>query len=373
MLKFRRLSADGLTFYWITYPEQAELIARQAAFYPGMQSAAQEPAPTHTLVPEEWLSQAVSRWVKVDQGLDLDSGAIAAGWNGADDLVVTAGEVNEVGRLLNLQLQPAGLAAVQGGPGFDQAPTAADCRQTVDYTNRPLIITDLYRFRCFQTSEGRLGYLYVHESNPGVGVRLDWVTWPAVQEQTVQPEPSPTAIESGAAVKVMAPPQATGVNTYRPGSQITFTWQITNTGRVTWNTRYALVLARGSALGGPEKKLIPYPITNGMTVRLALSLTVPAEPGAYLAEYWLVDDTGRRFGIGGNGSRPLQLIINSGEPGFTLAEGQGARLAPGECFDLDTGYPSIDDPACDFSVSASADPAMAQIYSSQTGFDFITP
>jgi hypothetical protein len=85
-----------------------------------------------------------------------------------------------------------------------------------------------------------------------------------------------------------------------------------------------------------------------------------------------VDDQGRRIGIGENGSRPLQLVLNVGEPGITLADGQNVVLAPGTCFDLDLGYPSADDPACDFSVSFSQDINMLKIDSWTAAFDFDT-
>ena len=373
MLNFRVLGEDGLTFYWITYQDQTDLISHVPAVYPGLQSVEPTPAPSRTPTPDPVLSQASGMWVKVDQGIDLDSGTIRLGWNGEDDLVVSAGEVNADGRLISLLLQPAGAASLQVGSGLEQPPHPADCKGINQYSTQPLSLEEVYRYRCFQTSQGRMGYIFVHESNPGVGVRLDWVTWPDVLDLAAEPAASPTALESGAALKLVTLPQADGVKTYIPGRQISFTWQLTNTGKVTWNTRYALVLARGTALGGPEKKRIPYPITNGMTIRLALTLTVPQEPGTYLAEYWLEDDTGRRFGTGENGSRPLQLIINSGEPGITLAEGQAVTLAPGACFDLDTGYQAINDPACDFTVNPAADGDALQILSSQTAFDFITP
>ena len=372
ILNVKGMSGDDLLIYWITYPDRGELIAVEPAQYPTSEPLTVSVRPAETSVPEEVFSQGTNIWVNLDQGVDLDTGVIQAGWNGNDDLVVSAGEIGADGSLLGLQLEPVGKAGIQTGTGFESAPLLSDCLQEAGFQTEPLQVGEVHLYRCFQTSEGRLGYVYIHESSPGVGIRLDWTTWPDVKSSFTKPATMTTPLESGTAAELVIPAQLGGVKVYRPGQLFSFTWQLKNTGKTTWNTRYALVFAGGTALGGLEKKWIPYLITPGMTVRLALSLAAPQIPGTYTALYWLVDDTGQRFGIGENGSRPLQLVINAGEPGLTLADGQGVTLAPGTCFDLDLGYPAVDDSACDFSVSESQDPEMVQISSSQAAFDFDT-
>jgi hypothetical protein len=371
ILNIRALSEEELRIYWITYLEQSDLLADEPASFAAWQQTQSAPTPSPTPRPEKTQNQGDNLWVGVDYGLDLDGGVILPAWSGAEDLVVAGGEVDADGRLLSLQLLTVGNALIQGGAGFTSAPRSADCSRWDAWQSGALLLAETRSYRCVQTADGRLGYIFVHESQPGVGVRLTWATWPDVLAAPAPSAAAPTP-QSAAAVTVSAPPQLGGVKAYRPGIQVSFSWQLKNPGTVAWNTRYALVLAGGTAMGGPEKKWIPYRIEPGMIVRLAFTLTIPEEPGAYTALYWLQDDSGNLIGAGPNGSQPLQLIVNSGEAGITLADGLSVQLPAQTCFDLDLGYPALNDEACDFTVEPAADGRMAQIVSAQTAFDFNT-
>jgi next-to-BRCA1 protein 1 len=80
-----------------------------------------------------------------------------------------------------------------------------------------------------------------------------------------------------------------------PGQVFEKVWRVRNIGRSTWSAGYTLAFLDGKQMGGPESTVIPYAETL-MTVKVAVTLIAPEEPGFYRGYWKLRDPSGKLFG-----------------------------------------------------------------------------
>jgi hypothetical protein len=77
---------------------------------------------------------------------------------------------------------------------------------------------------------------------------------------------------------------------FTPGQTFTKTWEIKNTGSLTWTTAYKLVLSaspQGDSLGSPSQINFPQETAPGKAVSLSVPLVAPANSGTY-SVYWMI-------------------------------------------------------------------------------------
>jgi hypothetical protein len=101
-----------------------------------------------------------------------------------------------------------------------------------------------------------------------------------------------------------------------PGASFVKTWRLTNAGSCTWTQAYRLVFSSGDSMGAPAS----IPVTTGTVppggaVDLSVTMTAPANPGTYRANFLLSNPSEQRFGTG-DGSKPfwVQIRVVSGTP-----------------------------------------------------------
>ncbi len=356
-LFLRAFTSPILTIDWVTFDQQDVLLVEQPVSYPSQ---------TQTPALERFIAEGVNQWVGYGSGLDMDNFGQAVQADGVD-LAVVPGIYDPAGVLLDVALQPQHGAVFDFSLPLSEPPTNEACLEA-SYSTTTAQVVSPHRYFCYRTERKRLGYLYIHEVNPGVGVRLDWFTWVgSVPDVLVANEPATTS-EIVHRAELLAANEPVPV--FAPGRKFTQTWQLVNTGETTWSSLFALVFSAGNQMEGVARQNIRFTVEPGDDVKISLNLTAPPDFGTYIGEYWLEDTQGNRFGLGSDGAQPLQVLVNVGEPGLTLAEGSRVALIAGACFDLDLGYIAVDDPACDIHLNNSLDVQMAQFSAPQAAFGF---
>jgi hypothetical protein len=90
------------------------------------------------------------------------------------------------------------------------------------------------------------------------------------------------------------------------------TWRIRNVGTCTWTPAYTVVFTSGYRMGAPYSVSIKNTnVAPGQTVDITLPFTAPSTPGSYSGSYYLRAKSGEVFGVGGDGTTPFWVRINS--------------------------------------------------------------
>lgn len=124
---------------------------------------------------------------------------------------------------------------------------------------------------------------------------------------------------------------------FTPGQTFVKTWEIKNTGSLTWTTAYQLILSaspQGESLSSPSQINFTQETAPGKTVSLSLPLVAPVTPGTYSVYLTIRNERGETVAVdGGN----LWVKIHVCEPnqpcdtpttgGETTASGVTANLA----------------------------------------------
>ena len=85
---------------------------------------------------------------------------------------------------------------------------------------------------------------------------------------------------------------------FKPGSQFTKTWEITNTSTCVWDTSYKIIFWDGDLLGGGYVYNLPQVVGPGQTLPISLVLIAPATDGTYKSEWKLQTPDNINFGVG---------------------------------------------------------------------------
>ncbi len=82
---------------------------------------------------------------------------------------------------------------------------------------------------------------------------------------------------------------------FAPGTPFVKTWRVRNSGTCDWPVGTRLVFVSGAAMGGPGAVDVPA-LVSGAQTDVSVSLTAPAAPGTYRANYQFQAPDGTRFG-----------------------------------------------------------------------------
>lgn len=101
-------------------------------------------------------------------------------------------------------------------------------------------------------------------------------------------------------------PSGTVVNA---GQSLDKRWLIQNSGTCNWDETYLVKLVSGIDFGASTEQAL-YPARAGAEVTLQMSLTAPAEPGAYQSAWQAFDPQGEAFGD----MLTLQVVVEPAQP-----------------------------------------------------------
>ncbi len=94
----------------------------------------------------------------------------------------------------------------------------------------------------------------------------------------------------------------------RQGDTFVKTWRLRNEGTCTWGNGYALVFANGDSMS--EATTDPIPITEpGNIINVSVNMTAPSTGGTHYSNWELQNGSGKRFGVGINGSDYIWVRI----------------------------------------------------------------
>ncbi|MDO8754115.1 MAG: NBR1-Ig-like domain-containing protein [Anaerolineales bacterium] len=85
---------------------------------------------------------------------------------------------------------------------------------------------------------------------------------------------------------------------FKPGTQFTKTWEITNTSNCVWDTSYKIVYWSGDIMGGGYVYNLPQVVGPGQTIPISLVLIAPTADGTYRSEWKLQTPDKFYFGAG---------------------------------------------------------------------------
>jgi hypothetical protein len=363
-LYFKSYKNDVFTFGWTTFDILGDLVT-------------QLPTPTAqvipTIAPPAVLVQGKNLLLKYKQGLDLDTGAMGFFSLDVFDVRVDPGPEDESGRVYSVVLTPSGSSGFEYGKVHPGRPSLEDCKTDAIFSNVPQELSSDGNSICYQTDEGKIGYIYFLEVNEAFGVRIDWLTWQEVQPmQIVSAIPSPQNQTSAPDRASLSEEHDTEDGTFfDPRKYFHKTWKITNSGNTTWTKSYSVVFVGGNLMTARARTYLHAAIPPGGMMNVQLWFVAPDAYGTYIGKFLLQNKDQQQFGVGENGDLPLTVVINVGEPGETLAEGRQVRLEAGACYDLDLGYASSGDEACDFSILSEEDSGLIRFLNPQASFDFM--
>jgi len=94
----------------------------------------------------------------------------------------------------------------------------------------------------------------------------------------------------------------------RQGDAFVKTWRLRNEGTCIWGNGYALVFASGDIMDGAITNSIPS-AQPGNIIEVSVNQTAPASGGIHYGNWELQDASGKRFGVGINGSDYIWVRI----------------------------------------------------------------
>jgi uncharacterized protein YkwD len=94
----------------------------------------------------------------------------------------------------------------------------------------------------------------------------------------------------------------------RQGDTFVKTWRVRNEGTCTWGNGYALVFASGDIMDGAITNPIPS-ADPGSIIEVSINLSAPASGGTHYGNWEFQDGSGKRFGVGINGSDYIWVRI----------------------------------------------------------------
>ncbi|MEM5774051.1 MAG: NBR1-Ig-like domain-containing protein, partial [Anaerolineaceae bacterium] len=247
------------------------------------------------------ISQANQYFITFDTCLDLDAGQQKPAGEITCDL-----QLKKVSGSQRVTLQPLNQAVFNFKDSFSAQPSIADCRElealnTVKKTELGAAET----YYCYQTSTGRYGWLALRGMTAD-GASLDWKTSSAAADLPRAGVAGTGEYDAGITVKDMTIPDGTVM---QPGQTFTKTWQLLNKGTSTWTTGYALRFESGDRLGAAYEVALTSEVPPGGAVNVSVEMTAPLEPGEYTGHWVMRNASGRRFGMGEDGSKTFWVTI----------------------------------------------------------------
>ena len=229
--------------------------------------------------------------------IDLDEGRKLDGSSPGCDFSVYSG-----GDYMKVEFAPFFPAAFAFNSMLLTQPTLDQCMGLKGMSSDTLTITPQNHFICYQTKNGRYGYLTFKEIDPYNGITFDWRTFEAAKLKT---EPL-SRNDSATFVMDVTIPDGTEL---QGGETFTKTWELLNSGESTWTTAYALVFDRGDPMGITFEVPLPHDVPSGQTIDISIELTAPHHRGDYTGWWKLRNADGIRFGSGQGAGQPFYVMI----------------------------------------------------------------
>ncbi len=110
--------------------------------------------------------------------------------------------------------------------------------------------------------------------------------------------------------------------TILPGSTLTKTWELKNSGTCIWTPSYSVVFAgRGTAMGAEAKTALisSGEVKPGESAKVSVIMHAPSEPGDYEGYWMLRSPDNQTFGTGAKGAAPFFVKLHVAKE-FTFAE-----------------------------------------------------
>lgn len=85
-------------------------------------------------------------------------------------------------------------------------------------------------------------------------------------------------------------------STVEPGTSLSTSWYIRNTGTCTWDDTYTVVFTEGEPMGAPYTLALPYAVDPGRTAVITVEMTAPAVAGEYHGAWQVKAGDGALFG-----------------------------------------------------------------------------
>lgn len=118
-------------------------------------------------------------------------------------------------------------------------------------------------------------------------------TQPAVQP--VQPTSAPVVGNDAASLAAETVPDGTK---FLPGTAISKTWRLMNSGSSTWGTDYKFVFVQGDKLGANDEYRINVPVEPGKIYDMTVAMKAPENAGTYKGYWKIKNPNGNTFGPG---------------------------------------------------------------------------
>ncbi len=140
-----------------------------------------------------------------------------------------------------------------------------------------------------------------------------------------------------------------------PGQVFPKTWRLKNAGSCTWTPGYDLVFHSGDSMGAPAALALPGNVAPGDTVDVTVNLTAPIALDTYKGFFKLRNDSGEKFGWGGDANQAFWVEIKvTNPPGPTThnvtltTSGEGSVRSDGTII----GFPNVGDTGSNFGSQA---------------------
>jgi hypothetical protein len=275
-LHFKEISAGGgINFDWRTF----------GASYPGT-----------VVFPEPAVfAQGQEAVVNFEDCFDLETGVIEE--DEACDFMPRQGEDSEA-----IEFIPFQNAVFALGNEFSEEPTLGRCMNVVSFSSGVQVISPIDLYVCYQTGEGRYGFLFFREIAPETGITIDWLTF------DTQPKPVPpsSGISRLTFIEDVTVPDGTA---FIAGASFTKTWRIRNSGETTWYPGFALRFDNGDQMGGAPEVHLTQEVPPNEIIDVSVDLIAPDGVGEYIGFWMLRDSEGRSFGSGENADNPFYVSI----------------------------------------------------------------
>jgi len=229
--------------------------------------------------------------------IDLDEGRKLDGNSPGCDFSVYSGGDN-----MNVEFAPFFPTTFAFNSMLLTQPTLDQCMGLKGMSSDTLTITPQNHFICYQTKNGRYGYLTFKEIDLDNGITFDWRTFEVAKLRT---EPL-SRNDAATFVTDVTIPDSTEL---KGGETFTKTWRLLNSGESTWTTSYALVFDRGDPMGNTIEVPLPQDVPPGHTIDISVELTAPHHRGDYTGWWKLRNADGIRFGPGQSADQPFYVMI----------------------------------------------------------------
>jgi len=131
-----------------------------------------------------------------------------------------------------------------------------------------------------------------------------------ISNPTIGPTQKPVTNNTGTDAATLAGETIPDDSIFLPGTSITKTWRLMNSGSSTWSNDYKLVFVNGDQMGASSEYRIPVPVEPGKIIDMSIQMKAPDTAGNYKGNWKIKNPDGTVFGPGGTGSFWVKIVVN---------------------------------------------------------------